>query len=287
MPCTRVRSASARPRPSSAEPATKPRFQPQPRRKSASVSSPPPSGGARAARIAARPRTVNPARDDRHAAEPVGQAARDRRQREHPERVRRQHEPDGGEPMAVLDEVDRRHGHDQHHHHLPRHERHDRDGHDGPAQERTGRWHRQVRIGSLQRRWVGEGVRLGPQQHERQRERQADEDRRQHEGARELGQSGRLGDGPGRRHEVRTGDRTDRRAPHHRADGRCASPGRHEIRGDVATEVRGAVGEAREEGAEEQQRDRVRPGRPRSTGPRRRRRSPGRRADRAGARCGA
>ncbi len=60
-----------------------------------------------------------------------------------------------------------------------------------------------------------------------------------------------------RRDEVRAGDGADRRAPYHRADGRCPSPGRHEVGGDVATEVRGAIGESGEKGPEQQQRDRV------------------------------
>ena len=60
-PCTRVRSARARPRVRRADPATNPRFHPYPSRKSAIVSSAPPSGGASAASTAATARVPRPA----------------------------------------------------------------------------------------------------------------------------------------------------------------------------------------------------------------------------------
>ena len=160
--------------------------------------------------------------DHRHAAEPVGQAARDRREPEHPERMATDHQPDRREIVAVIGHVERGHRHDQHHHDLTSHERHDGDGH-ARARDDARQRDRDGAVAALHvvaRRGVGKLVWVGSEQHERQQCRSTDEHDRHQVWAAQLGQSEGQRDLAGRRNEVRSGDGADGGAPHDEPDRR-------------------------------------------------------------------
>ena len=89
----------------------------------------PPSAGAAAARTAETATTTRPATTTRTLPNRSVSRPEKRRQREHPERVRRDDQADGRQPVAVHRHVERRHRHDQDHHDLDRDERDDRDRH--------------------------------------------------------------------------------------------------------------------------------------------------------------
>ena len=169
-PSMRVRSARPRPWVSSVEPATKPRFQPYPSRNRARNRISPPSGGRDRREHRREGDDRQAGEHDPDTAEPVGQATGDRRQREHPERVGADDEPDGRKAVAVRGHVQRRHGHDQDHDDLDRDQRDDR--------------HRDVRVAAgcararlarvpvvrlvVEVRSGRRAVRVGPEHHERE-----------------------------------------------------------------------------------------------------------------------
>lgn len=120
-----------------------------------------------------------PEEDDRHGPEAIGQPARDRGEGEHPQRVAREDDPHRAQVVAVIGHVERRHGHDQHHHELPDDQGDDRRGHGRAAQdgqERHLQW--RARIRRVDRLPIGEVIRVRAQERERERRREADEDHR-------------------------------------------------------------------------------------------------------------
>ena len=256
-PWTRVRSWSSRCSESSALPATNPRFQPQPSRNSATSSTKPPSGGASAAMSDAVARRAVP-RKIVGTAQAVGQAARERRQRVHPERVAGEDDPDGGQRVAVLGHVERGHRHDQDHHELADDERDDRRAHAGPAEDRRrsaracGRCRR---ASSSSVAAIGELVRVGPEEREREDGRGAHEHDRHEVRPREHRQPEVHRRSAGDRGERRPDDRADRRRPHDEPDRRGAARGRGHVRVRVPREVVARVPEADEQRPDQEQRE--------------------------------
>ena len=161
-PWTRVRSWSSRCCESIALPATNPRFQPQPSRNSASSRTTPPSAGAAAARSDAVASTAVPAKIVGTAPKRSVSRPETGRQREHPERVRRQDDAHGGQVVPVLGHVERRHRHDQDHHDLADDERDDRRRDARAAQDLPDRADARARVvaGREARGLVGELVRV-------------------------------------------------------------------------------------------------------------------------------
>ncbi len=194
--------------------------------------------------------------DDRHAPVSIGQAARDRRQPEHPEGVAADDEADRRQVVAMGGHVQRGHGHDQDHHDLHGDEGHDRHRHVRPAHDaaqrrrcrparalgvvgangrpaRTGRAAGRPRSGSWRRRRTGSA---------RGRGRPAAG--RPIESAKAVAGATRFG--PMTAPTV---------APHTTVpERRCPPVGRIEVGGDVARQLVRGVAEADEHGPDEEDR---------------------------------
>ena len=259
-PCTRVRSWSSRCCESIALPATNPRFQPQPSRNSASSRTMPPSAGAAAAISEAVASTTVPAKIVGTAPKRSVRPPGDRGQREHPERVRRQHDAHGGQVVPVLGHVERRHRHDQDHHELADDERDDRRRDARAAQDLPDRADAGARVvaGRQARGLVRELVRVGAEQGEGQDRGEADEHDRHEVRTGQLGQARLDREVAGDRDQRRPDHRADGRAPDHDADRGRPPIGRDHVAGRVARELVGAVAEADQERAGQQQRERAR-----------------------------
>ena len=190
--------------------------------------------------------------------EAVGEAPRDRRQREHPERVRGEDEAHRRQAMAVVDEVDGRHRHDEDHDHLADDERHERHQHGRPAEDRPrgGRRRRIVGEGGERLR-IGEDVGLRTEQHGAQQQGEHEEPDRQRVRPGEGRQPERRRHVARRRDEVRAGDGADRRPPHHGPDRGRPTLGRDEVGGHVPSQVADPVRHAGECRRDEEQDDRA------------------------------
>ena len=164
--------------------------------------------------------------------------------------------PDRAEPVAVGGQVERRHRHDQDHRGLAGDERRDR-GEDGRAQRGSrgpaGPGAPGVRVDG---RLVGERERIRPQEHEgQQRGRRSRTAIGIRYGPAQLGQAEDRRDLLADRHERRTDDAADGRAPDDEPDRDRAPVGRDEVGGGVARQVVRRVAEADDERAEDQQRE--------------------------------
>ena len=216
----------------------------------------PPSGGAPAAMSAATASVASPAAmmrglPNRPTSRPViGDSAN------MPNVCADRTIADRRQPMTVIGQVERRHRHDENHDHLSGRERDERHQDRGRAQQRA----EAGGLGRLGMRGQGGRVRqvvgLRAQEDEHDRPRHGHEDQGEQVRAGERRQPERLRHHAGRSHQVRAAHRPDRRAPHH--GGNRARPllGGHEIGGDVAAELPGAVREAGQCAAGQQQRQR-------------------------------
>ena len=213
-------------------------------------------GSRRSARI------DRPGEDRGHRAEPVGQAPGDRRQREHAQRVGRQHDAHRREVVAVLGHVERRHRHDQDHHELARSTSATiAAATAGPPQDRPDRPDARPRVvvrwpGARRRRRArtgpgaaGSNDRIAARPTKTIGTRYGPDQRRQ---------AGLLGEVGRDRHHRRADDGSDGRPPDHDPDRRRAPVGRHHVGGRVAGELVGAVAEPDQQRAAEEERERSR-----------------------------